>query len=79
MKKIAILTSGGDAPGMNACISACVRSAINSGMEVYGVERGYFGHSFRLRYRTKRRHHFKNGEMPRIQVPRNEKESGGQP
>ena len=42
MKKIAILTSGGDAPGMNACIRACVRSAINSGMEVYGVERGYF-------------------------------------
>lgn len=43
MKKIAILTSGGDAPGMNACIRACVRSAINSGFEVYGVERGYFG------------------------------------
>ncbi len=43
MKKIAILTSGGDAPGMNACIRACVRSAINNGMEVYGVERGYFG------------------------------------
>ena len=43
MKKIAILSSGGDAPGMNACIRACVRSAINSGLEVYGVERGYFG------------------------------------
>ena len=43
MKKIAILTSGGDAPVMNACIRACVRSAINSGLEVYGVERGYFG------------------------------------
>ena len=43
MKKIAILTSGGDAPGMNACIRAYVRSAINSGLEVYGVERGYFG------------------------------------
>ena len=43
MKKIAILTSGGDAPGMNACIRACVRSAINSGLEVYGVERGYYG------------------------------------
>lgn len=43
MKKIAFLTSGGDAPGMNACIRACVRSAINSGLEVYGVERGYFG------------------------------------
>lgn len=43
MKKIAILTSGGDAPGMNAAIRACVRSAINSGLEVYGVDRGYFG------------------------------------
>ena len=43
MKKIAILTSGGDAPGMNACIRACVRSAINKGYEVYGIERGYDG------------------------------------
>ena len=43
MKKIAILTSGGDAPGMNACIRACVRSAINNGLEVYGVDRGYKG------------------------------------
>ena len=43
MKKIAILTSGGDAPGMNACIRACVRSALSKGMEVYGVERGYKG------------------------------------
>ena len=43
MKKIAILTSGGDAPGMNATIRACVRKALNSGLEVYGVERGYAG------------------------------------
>ncbi len=43
MKKIAILTSGGDAPGMNAAIRACVRSALNSGLEVYGVDRGYTG------------------------------------
>lgn len=43
MKKIAILTSGGDAPGMNATIRACVRSALNSGLEVYGVDRGYRG------------------------------------
>ena len=43
MKKIAILTSGGDAPGMNACIRACVRSAISQGLEVYGVDRGYKG------------------------------------
>lgn len=43
MKKIAVLTSGGDSPGMNACVRAVVRYAINAGMEVYGVERGYTG------------------------------------
>ena len=43
MKKIAILTSGGDAPGMNACIRAVVRIALNAGLEVYGVDRGYNG------------------------------------
>ena len=43
MKKIAVLTSGGDAPGMNACIRAVVRSGIYDGMEVYGVKRGYYG------------------------------------
>ncbi|MGL5950164.1 MAG: 6-phosphofructokinase [Cetobacterium sp.] len=43
MKKIAILTSGGDAPGMNAAIRAVVRSALHHGLEVMGVERGYAG------------------------------------
>lgn len=43
MKKIAILTSGGDAPGMNAAIRAAVRYGINAGMEVVGIERGYAG------------------------------------
>lgn len=43
MKKIAVLTSGGDAPGMNACIRAVVRSALNNNMEIYGIERGYAG------------------------------------
>ena len=43
MKKIAVLTSGGDAPGMNACIRAVVRAGIHYGMEVYGVLRGYDG------------------------------------
>ena len=43
MKKIGILTSGGDAPGMNAAIRAVVRTAICSGMEVVGIERGYQG------------------------------------
>ena len=42
-KAIAVLTSGGDAPGMNAAVRAVVRSGINRGMKVYGVHRGYNG------------------------------------
>lgn len=43
VKSIGILTSGGDAPGMNACIRAVVRSALNRGLRVYGIRRGYAG------------------------------------
>ena len=43
MKKIAILTSGGDAPGMNACLRAAVRAALNKGIEPYVVYDGYKG------------------------------------
>ncbi|AXE21731.1 6-phosphofructokinase [Runella rosea] len=43
MKKIAVFTSGGDAPGMNACIRAVVRTAMYYGIEVYGIRRGYNG------------------------------------
>lgn len=43
MKRIAVLTSGGDAPGMNAAIRAVVRGALYHKMEVYGIERGYEG------------------------------------
>ena len=43
MKKIAVLTSGGDAPGMNAAIRAVVRTALSKGIEVMGVQRGYSG------------------------------------
>lgn len=43
MEKIAILTSGGDAPGMNAAIRAVVRTALYHGIEVMGVQRGYSG------------------------------------
>ena len=43
MKKIAVLTSGGDAPGMNAAVRAVVRTALNAGIEVYGVIRGFNG------------------------------------
>ena len=41
--KIAVLTSGGDAPGMNACIRAVVRTSIYLGIDVYGVRMGYNG------------------------------------
>jgi 6-phosphofructokinase 1 len=43
MQRIALLTSGGDASGMNACIRAVVRKAIYHGMEVIGIRRGYNG------------------------------------
>ncbi len=43
MRRIGLLTSGGDSPGMNAAIRAVVRTAIYYGMEVYGIERGYAG------------------------------------
>lgn len=43
IEKIAVLTSGGDAPGMNAVIRAIVRSGIENGLEVYGVYDGYRG------------------------------------
>ena len=40
---IGVLTSGGDAPGMNAAIRAVVRTAIAKGMKVKGIQRGYAG------------------------------------
>ena len=43
IKKIGVLTSGGDAPGMNAAVRAVVRAALAKGMEVYGIRRGYVG------------------------------------
>lgn len=43
LKKIGVLTSGGDSPGMNAAVRAVVRTAINYGMQVVGVKRGYNG------------------------------------
>ena len=43
MKSIAVLTSGGDSPGMNAAIRAVVRCGIEKGMEVYGITLGYEG------------------------------------
>lgn len=43
MKRIAILTSGGDAPGMNAAVRAVTRKAIHEGMEVFGINYGFAG------------------------------------
>lgn len=43
MKKIAVFTSGGDAPGMNACIRAVVRAGIKMKLDVFGIMRGYKG------------------------------------
>ncbi len=43
MKRIAVFTSGGDAPGMNACVRAVVRGALYYGVEVFGIRRGYDG------------------------------------
>ena len=43
MKRIGVLTSGGDAPGMNACVRAVVRCAVSRKLEVVGIRRGYCG------------------------------------
>ncbi|QAR33204.1 6-phosphofructokinase [Geovibrio thiophilus] len=43
MKKIAVMTSGGDSPGMNAAIRSVVRTGLANGIEVFGIEQGYKG------------------------------------
>ncbi len=43
MKRIGVFTSGGDAPGMNACVRAVVRAGIYNGLEVIGIQYGYEG------------------------------------
>lgn len=43
MKTIGVLTSGGDAPGMNAAIRAVVRKGISNGVKVKGIKKGYQG------------------------------------
>jgi len=43
MKRIGVLTSGGDGPGLNPCIRAVTRMALGHGLEVMGIERGYAG------------------------------------
>ena len=43
MKRIGVLTSGGDCPGMNAAIRAIVRTGIYNGLSIFGIRRGYDG------------------------------------
>ena len=43
IKRIAVLCSGGDSPGMNCAIRAVVRTAIGAGLEIYGIQKGYAG------------------------------------
>ena len=43
MRRIAVLTSGGDAPGMNAAIRAVVRAGLDQGCETFGIRHGYTG------------------------------------
>jgi 6-phosphofructokinase 1 len=43
MKRVAVLTSGGDSPGMNAATRAVVRTGVSRGFEMFGVRRGYAG------------------------------------
>ena len=43
IKKIGVLTSGGDSPGMNAAIRAVTRKALYNGLKVIGIQRGYQG------------------------------------
>ena len=43
MKTIAVMTSGGDSPGMNAAIRAVVRAAMDKNVEVYGIRQAYLG------------------------------------
>ena len=49
LKTIGVLTSGGDAPGMNAAVRAVVRAAISQGLEVKAIYRGYKGLDHQIR------------------------------
>ena len=76
---IGVLTSGGDAPGMNAAIRAVVRQACANGKKVKGIRRGYQGPGRRYyryaericqRYRGQRRYYLIYGQMLRVSYRR---------
>ena len=50
MRRIAVLTSGGDAPGMNAAIRAVVRAGLAQGCDVVGIRRGFAGLAANMAY-----------------------------
>ena len=76
IETIGVLTSGGDAPGMNAAIRAVVRTAIMRGYSVKGIRHGYNGlltgdvidmnTAPRVRDHSARRHHFVHGPLPGV-------------
>ena len=69
IKCIGILTSGGDAPGMNAAIRAVTRSAIYNGLQVKGIYRGYKGliTGEIKEFKTEiRRYHPENSSLPGV-------------
>lgn len=59
LKKIGVLTSGGDSPGMNAAVRAVVRSGIKKGLDVYGIRGGFLG-LYQNRIELLKRHHVSN-------------------
>ena len=85
VKTIGVLTSGGDAPGMNAAIRAVVRTAIASGLKVKGIRRGYTGlleedivdMNARGGYYPARRHDFVYSALPGIYDGKRAGQRGG--
>ena len=79
MRTIAVITSGGDAPGMNAAVRAVTRMALFHGLKVIGIRRGYFGmiHDDMFPncipaawgHHPPRRHYFENCSQSGIQNP----------
>ena len=76
IKCIGVLTSGGDAPGMNAAIRSVTRTAIYHGIRVKGIYRGYKGlitgeiEDFETQHRTARGDDPQDGSLPRVSCRR---------
>ena len=74
IQRIAVMTSGGDSPGMNAAIRAVVRYALHHGIEVMGIQRGFFGlvndDLARLRFEASNRPGFHESYSAMFPAPR---------